>query len=144
MKKILLIIALALGFNFSATAQSIDTDQLEKQLGQMQEQMTQLFEQLSKGMEDGKFFFIDTTFAQKYDKLEFDDSDGDGEMSPEEFGQHFDMLSKMMIKDLLKMAEGMDEFPFLEEFEQMMPAPKGSENGQQSDKLKKKRATRTL
>ena len=144
MKKIILIIALAVGFNFSATAQNIDTEQLEEQLGQMQEQMTKLFEELNAGMEDGKFFFIDTSFVQKYDSLELDDLNEDGEVSPQEFGQHFELMTKMMMKDLLKFAEGIEEFPFLQEFEGMMPAPKEGNNSQQSDKMKKKRVTKTL
>lgn len=144
MKKLLLIIVLAIGFNFSASAQNIDTEQLEEQLGQMQEHMTKFFEQLSSSMEDGKVFFIDTSFVEKYDSIELDDLNEDGEVSVEEIGQHMEMMTKMMMKDILKFAEGMEDLPFFEELKQMNPAPKGSENGQQSDKLKKKRTTRTL
>ena len=150
MNKIILILALVLTFNTMGTAQSpnIDTEKLEEELEMMQRQMSKLFEQLNAGMEDGKFFFIDTTFTQKYKDLELDDLNEDGELSPQEFGQSFEMLSKMMMQDLLKMAEGIEDLPFFQDIQPVVPAPeedeKGSQKGKQSDKMKKKRIVKTL
>lgn len=150
MKNLVLIFALMLSFVSTTIAQVPETDseQMEQQLEMMKEQMTKLLEQLGSGMQDGQFFFMDTTFIKGYRDLEFDGLDEDGQVSPEAFGQDFETLSKKMMEDLLKMAEGFQDMPFFQELQPATPAPEegkeGEQKSEQSEKIKKKRIVKTL